>query len=206
LNLLLPYLIYYSLRFNKSDPELISSISQFINDILRSNVYQQIDQILKAIDFINVCLEQDKLIFKDFIEEETKFRYVEKLFLLELEISKNTDENIHNFIKTLGNFPHIKSSFLLVKKINRLKQEIDREARFRGAHKIKNFKRCIFNFEENFRQEQSKPGNQGKGFLEVLPKDQTIEVVKLYKKTNKQDFNSDFFNSVVKPVQASPEK
>ena len=153
-----------------------------------------------------MCLEQDKLIFKDFIEEETKFRYVEKLFLLELEISKNTDENIHNFIKTLGNFPHIKQSFLLVKKINRLKQEIDREARFRGAQKIKNFKRCIFNFEENFRQEQSKPGNQGKGFLEVLPKDQTIEVVKLYKKTNKQDFNCNFFNSVVKPAQASPEK
>jgi len=100
-----------------------------------------------------VCLEQDKLIFKDFIEEETKFRYVEKLFFLDIDASKNTDDNILNFIKTLNNFPHIKSSFLLVKKINKLKQEIDRDARFRGAQKIKNFKRCIFNFEENFRME-----------------------------------------------------
>jgi len=86
----------------------------------------------------------------------------------------------------------------LVKKIQILKKNIDREARFRGAQKIKNFKRCIFNFEETFRQEQTKPGNQGKGFLEVLPKDQTIEVVGLYKKTNKQDFNNEMFNNIVK--------
>jgi hypothetical protein len=75
---------------------------------------------------------------------------------LDIDTSKNTDDNILNFIKTLNNFPHIKQSFLLVKKIHRLKQEIDRDARFKGAQKIKSFKRCIFNFEENFRIEQSK--------------------------------------------------
>jgi hypothetical protein len=88
---------------------------------------------LKALDFLNVCLEQDKLIFKEFIEEETKFRYVEKLFFLDIDASKNTDANILSFIKTLNNFPHIRLSFLLVKKINKLKLEIDRESRFRGA-------------------------------------------------------------------------
>ena len=70
---------------------------------------------------VYAIFEQDKLIFKDFIEEETKFRYVEKLFFLDIDASKNTDENILNFIKTLNNFQHIKSSFLLVKKINKLK-------------------------------------------------------------------------------------
>lgn len=75
---------------------------------------------MKALDFLNICLEQDKLIFKDFIEEQTKFRYVEKLFMLELD-AKNSDANIISFIKTLNQFPHIKLSFLLVKKINKLK-------------------------------------------------------------------------------------
>ena len=147
---MLPYLIYYSMRFNQSDAELGSHIANYINDVLMSDISEHIDQILKALDFMNICLEQDKLIFKEFIEEQTKFRYVEKLFMLEIDPSKNTDANILSFIKTLSNFPHIKLSFLLVKKINKLKQEIDREARFSGANKIKNYKRCIFNFEDNF--------------------------------------------------------
>jgi len=40
LNTLLPFLIYYALRFNRSDPELISTISKFINDILSSDITQ----------------------------------------------------------------------------------------------------------------------------------------------------------------------
>ena len=94
---------------------------------------EYIDSILKALDFLNICLEQDKLIFKEFIEEETKFRYVEKLFLLDIDASKNTDTNILSFIKTLNNFPHIRLSFLLVRKINNLKGEIHKDARFKGA-------------------------------------------------------------------------
>ena len=196
LNMLLPYLIYYAMRFNQTDPNLISNISGFINDIFKSQISQHIDQILKAIDFLNVCLDQDKFIFKNFIENETKFRYVEKLFFLDI-MSPNTDENILDFIKTLNNFPSIKLSFLLVKKVNKLKQEIDRDARFKGAQKINNFKRCIYNFEENFRQEQSKAGNQGKPFFDILPRDQIPEVIGLYRRVNQQDFNSDFFNNII---------
>lgn len=205
---LLPYLIYYAIRFNNQDPELVTSISTFINDILKSNNTEHIDLMLKGIDFLNVCLEQDKLIFKDFIESETKFRYVEKLFLLNITNTEaNSDQNILDFIRTLNNFQHIRLSFLLVKSIQKLKQEINRESRFSGAQKIKNFKRCIYNYEENFRTEQAKTGNQGKGFFEVLPKEQVIEVTNLYRKVNKQDFNSDIFNNIVKPNQAkTPQK
>jgi hypothetical protein len=71
--------------------------------------------------------------------------------MLEIDTAKNTDANILSFIKTLNQFPHIKLSFLLVKKINKLKTDIDREARQSGAQKIKNYKRCIFNSEDNFR-------------------------------------------------------
>jgi len=91
------------------------------------------------------------LIFKEFIEEETKFRYVEKLFFLDIDASKSADANILSFIETISRFPDIRLSFLLVKKINKLKNEIDKEARCRGAQKIKDYKRCIFNFEDSFR-------------------------------------------------------
>lgn len=50
-----------------------------------------IDLVLKTLDFLNVCLEQDKLKFKDFIEEETKFKYVERLFMLEIDETKSND-------------------------------------------------------------------------------------------------------------------
>ena len=112
---------------------MISNVANYINEILNSQSIERIDQILKALDFLNICLEQDKLIFKEFIEEETKFRYVEKLFFLDIDASKNTDANILSFIKTLNSLPDIRLSFLLVKKINKLKNEIDKEARCRGA-------------------------------------------------------------------------
>lgn len=177
---------------------MITNISTYINEILNSTQFLPIDEILKALDFLNICLEQDKLIFKEFIEEETKFRYVEKLFHLDIDASKNTDANILSFIKTLNSFPDIRLSFLLVKKINRLKQEIDRNRRFKASQYIKNYKRCVFNFEDNFRQQQNTPGNNGKSFLEILPYDQTIEVVKLYKKIDPEDFDGELFNNIVK--------
>lgn len=80
-----------------------------------------IDLVLKTLDFLNVCLEQDKLKFKDFIEEETKFKYVERLFMLEIDETKSNDQNIQSFIKTLKRFPVIRLSFLAVQKINKLK-------------------------------------------------------------------------------------
>ena len=57
LHSLMPYLIYYSLRFNQSDLDLGSHIANFINDVLVSDVSEHIDQILKALDFLNICLE-----------------------------------------------------------------------------------------------------------------------------------------------------
>lgn len=43
LNVILPYLIYYALRFNQNDLDLITDIANFINDILKSNISEQID-------------------------------------------------------------------------------------------------------------------------------------------------------------------
>lgn len=88
-----------------------------MNKILESEFVSQIVPILKAQDFIKICDQQDKRLFKAFIENETKFKYVEKLFKIEYDISKAKDQNVVNFIKTIDQNINIKHSFLVVKKI-----------------------------------------------------------------------------------------
>jgi hypothetical protein len=91
LEMLLPYIIYYALRFNTSDIQLPYALGQIMNKILESEYVSQIVPILKAQDFIKICDQQDKRLFKAFIENETKFKYVEKLFKIEYDISKAKD-------------------------------------------------------------------------------------------------------------------
>ena len=53
--------------------------------MLESDSGENIDPILKLFDFLQIANEKDKKVFKEFIEQETKFKYVEKLFFLELD-------------------------------------------------------------------------------------------------------------------------
>ncbi len=39
--------------------------------------------------------------FKQFIENDTKFKYVEKLFKIDYDITKAKDQNVVNFIKVI---------------------------------------------------------------------------------------------------------
>lgn len=61
-----------------------------------------------------------------------------------------------------------------------------------------NFKRCIYNFEENFRNLQQLPGNLGKDFMNILNHQDTLKVVDMYKKINPINFDCNFFNNIVK--------
>ena len=83
----IPYLVYYALRFSEKCPpdELTNQISAFLTEVLESDLNQHIDPILKLFDFLQITNEKDKKVFKEFIEHETKFKYVEKLFFLELD-------------------------------------------------------------------------------------------------------------------------
>ena len=110
--------------------------------------------------------------FKEFIENETKFKYVEKLFFLELEVNQN-DQNIQNFVSSICANKKVKESFLTVKHINSLLPKIDKEAKYNAAKVIRNYKRCIFNTEDTYRANLNLTENAGKGFLEVLEHDAT---------------------------------
>jgi hypothetical protein len=101
LEMILPYVMYYALRFNHTDHQLPMNLGQIINKILASDFVSQIVPILKSQDFIRICDQQDKKIFKTFIENDTKFKYVEKLFKIDHDISKAKDQNVVNFVKVI---------------------------------------------------------------------------------------------------------
>ena len=66
-----PYLAYYAFRFQPSlETQLPEELSTYLLSILKSETpfYQMVDLVLRSIDFLTVAMEQDKAIFKTFIE------------------------------------------------------------------------------------------------------------------------------------------
>ena len=68
-------------------------IANFLNDVLCSSEQSSIEPILSLFDFLQIANEKDKKAFKEFLEQATKFKYVEKLYYLELD-ENNKDPNI----------------------------------------------------------------------------------------------------------------
>ena len=196
--MLIPYLMYFALRFNERCPpdELTGNIAGFLSEVLDSDKGIHIDPILKSFDFLQIANEKDKRAFKEFIEQETKFKYVEKLFFLELD-ENNKDANIQSFVKIILSSRPIKQSFLTVKRFNSLMSKIDKEKKYRAAKVVRNYKRCVFNTEDTYRASVNMAANAGKGFLDILDVDATIEIVNLHRNLNPQDFDSQIFNSIM---------
>ena len=66
-----PYLVYYAFRFAPNlETQLPDDVSAYLLSILKSETpfYQLVDLVLKTLDFLAVAGEQDKAIFKNFIE------------------------------------------------------------------------------------------------------------------------------------------
>jgi hypothetical protein len=55
LETLLPYVMYYALRFNHSDGTLPQAMAVAVNRVLDSEYYSQIAPILKAQDFMRIA-------------------------------------------------------------------------------------------------------------------------------------------------------
>jgi hypothetical protein len=86
-------------------------------------------------------------IFKVFLENQSKFRYTEKLFQLDMVNNVNS-EDIKNFVRLLDQNLSIKKSFLSVKKLQKLLGSIDRGLRNSAAKQVRNLKRCLYNMED----------------------------------------------------------
>lgn len=66
-----------------------------------------------------------------------------------------------------------------------------------GAKYIKNYKRCVYSYEDHYRTIFNKTDNFRKGFLDLLTHDDTIEMVNLHKQLNPEDYDKDIFNSII---------
>ena len=100
------------------------------------------------LDFLSYAVQHDKQLFKEFIEKETQFKYSERLFLIELD-SGSSETNIVNFTKIVNGKEDIRQSFLSFKRTMCLFERINKQNKNKAAKRVKNFKRCVFNIEEN---------------------------------------------------------
>jgi len=116
---------------------------------------------------------------------------------LELD-ENNKDANIQSFVKIILSSKTVKQSFLTVKKFNSLLSKQDRDKRQRAAKTVRNYKRCVFNTEDTYRASVNMAANAGKGFLDILDGESTIEIVNLHRNLNPQDFDSQIFSSILK--------
>lgn len=86
---------------------------------------------------------------------------------------------------------------MTVKRFNSLLSKIDKEKRYQAAKVVRNYKRCVFNTEDTYRASVNMAANAGKGFLDILDVDETLEIVNLHRSLNPRDFESNIFNSIM---------
>lgn len=196
----MPYLVYYSLRYSSKDDSLIDVIGRYINEVFEGDDLLEIQIYLQMFDFFSCTMEQEKQIFKDFIERETRFKYVERLFNLDLKVD-SSDQNIANFSRTVHGAEDIKITFLLVNRMKTLLAKFDKQRKNKAAKRVDNFKRCVFNFEDNYKSVVNSSSNQDRSFLEFLPNDETMEVFSLHRRLNPEDFESSQFQSFIQSLK-----
>jgi hypothetical protein len=102
-------------------------------------------------DFFSCAQEQDKQQFKGFIEDHTRFKYVDNIYFLDLSVSYS-DAKFEIFTQAVNNSKETKQGFLAVKRLNNLLSKFDHKRKNDAAKKVNNFKRCVFNIEDNYRQ------------------------------------------------------
>ena len=87
-------------------------------------------------------------------------------------------------MKIILSSKNVKQSFLTVKRFNSLLTKIDKEKKYKAAKEVRNYKRCVFNTEDTYRASVNMAANAGKGFLDILDQDATIEIVNLHRNLN----------------------
>ena len=202
LNLLMPYILYFSVRFSDHTSSLIEQVSSYFNEVLEEGKESHVSIIFSWIDFLHVCLIQDKVSFKKYIDQETKFKYVDKFFQIDPARNKDSGNNIKSFIEKINESKTIERSFYFVKKAKALMSKISKIKKMKAAKRIKQYKRYTLYFEEEVRykiaRDTSMKGTfETDGFFEILGEDDVIDIVEVYKKLLPEDFDNKLFDSIL---------
>ena len=202
LNLLMPYVLYYSIRFSDHTSALIDQIAEYFNEVLEEGKETHVNILFNCLDFLNVWTIQDKTSFKKYIDQETKYKYVEKFFQLDPMKNMDIGSNIKTFLEKLNDNKTVERSFYFVKKTKSLMNKISKQSKMRAAKRTKQFKRYTIYFEEEVRHKIAKDSTmkgtfETDGFFEILGEEDVIDIVDVYKKLSPEDFDSKLFDSIL---------
>ena len=151
---------------------------------------------------MNVWYIQDKASFKRYVDQETKFKYVDKFFQIDPSRNKDSGNNIKNFIEKISDNKTIERSFYFVKKAKALMGRLSKTKKMKAAKRIKQFKRYTLYFEEEVRHKIARDTTikgtfENDGFFEILGEDDVIDIVEVYKKLLPEDFDNKLFDSIL---------
>jgi hypothetical protein len=94
----------------------------------------------------------------------------------------------------------VRKCFLTVKKLNKIIGTfIDKTNRNNAAKNVSNFKRCLYNLEDTYRTL-----SQQHQVMEEMPQDDAVELIKIHKQLQPEDFNTGYFNQIIEQQMFTP--
>lgn len=150
---ILPYLVYYAIRFSEGE-EVLENITNTVKEIIEAGSYTHKLIAFAIVDFIKVWLIQDKSSVESFITLETKFRFTEKLFSIDITYDQRTHQNkeIDTFIKEIDRYQVVKISLITVRRLQIFLNNLPSDSLYKAAKSAREYKRAVIYYEEHIRK------------------------------------------------------
>jgi hypothetical protein len=144
---------------------------------------------------LKVCNKGSKEIFKKKLASETKFKYTDKLFTINVNPSDSAaqDTNIRSFVQFVNSHPDVKNAQNFVHRSQEILLKIDKQKKIEVAKSIKQYKRCIFLYEEMYRPLSKKADTSGTNFIDTFTEEQATEIVEIHRKLLPEDFKDSVY-------------
>ena len=197
---ILPYFVYYAVRFNDDD-SVVDTISKIICNFLKHGSYHQKLVVFSIVDFMNICLVQDKASVKQYFRLND-FLYNEELFQLKFKMNQNIFEegNITKLANNLIKSNVVKRSIRAVNQMISLFDKIPLDLLSEVARSIKEYKRAAIFFEEHVRKNVNANSADGQitSFIEDnLKANEVCSLVDTYSKVLPNDVNIKDFKYLI---------
>ena len=200
LKLVLPCLMYYTIRFCNNDTWL-SGIADYLTDLLKTmmshTVFEEkhsiITLVIEIIDFLNVWIIQDKEAVKEYISKTQEFRYIDLYYQLDLTLDQKVLEDLdfQPILDLLNKWRSIKTTLITVQRIQKLFDKLDFSLVSKAALSIKEYGLAITYFE--LYAKKLRDANPGCFYEHLLSVEETEHIVYWYAKKFPDDYNTEEF-------------
>jgi len=73
---------------------------------------------------------------------------------------------------------------------------VEKQKKIAASKKVRSYKRCLYYFEDTYRNLLIQQAKHGKGFIDLLNTDEIVEIVAMQKQLSPEDFDTELFNSI----------